>query len=34
MRLFEHPEFEQAILRTAEHFGSQGLRPAIVEKDY
>lgn len=34
MRLFEHPDFEQAILRAAEHFRSQGLRPAIIEKDY
>jgi hypothetical protein len=34
VRLFEHPDFEQAILRAAEHFSSQGLRPAIVEKDY
>jgi len=34
MRLFEHPDFEQAILRAAEHFRGRGLRPAIVEKDY
>lgn len=34
MRLFEHPDFEQAILETAEHFRAQGLRPAIIEKDY
>jgi hypothetical protein len=34
MRLFEHPDFEQAILRAAEHFRGQGLRPAIIEKDY
>jgi len=34
MRLFEHPDFEQAILRAAEHFREQGLRPAIIEKDY
>lgn len=34
MRLFEHRDFEQAILRAAEHFGGRGLRPAIVEKDY
>lgn len=34
MRLFEHPDFEQAMLRAAEHFRSQGLRPAIIEKDY
>lgn len=31
MKLFEHPDFEQAILRAAEHFG---LRAAIIEKDY
>ncbi|HZZ44209.1 MAG TPA: nucleotidyl transferase AbiEii/AbiGii toxin family protein [Tepidisphaeraceae bacterium] len=34
MRLFEHPDFEQAILRAAEHFRSRRLRPAIIEKDY
>jgi hypothetical protein len=32
--LFEHPEFEQAILQAAEHFREQRLRPAIIEKDY
>ena len=34
MRLFEHPDFEQAILRAAEHFRERKLRPAILEKDY
>ena len=34
MRLSEHPEFEQAIIRAAKHFASQGLRPAFIEKDY
>ena len=34
MKLFEHPEFDQAILQAAEHFRNQGWRPAIVEKDY
>lgn len=34
MKLFEHPDFGQAVLRAAEHFRSQGLRPAIIEKDY
>lgn len=34
MRLFEHPDFDQAVLRAAEHFRDQGLRPAIIEKDY
>src|SRR5947207_14719191 len=34
MKLFEHPDFEQAILRAAEHFRGQGLRPAVIEKDY
>lgn len=34
MKLFEHPDFEQAILQAADHFGGQGLRPAILEKDY
>jgi hypothetical protein len=31
MRLFEHPDFDQVVLRAAENFG---MRPAIVEKDY
>jgi hypothetical protein len=34
MKLFEHPDFEQAILSAADHFREQGLRPAIIEKDY
>jgi len=34
MRLFEHPDFEQAILQAAEHFKIRGLRPATIEKDY
>lgn len=34
MKLFEHPDFDQAILQTADHFKNQGLRPAIIEKDY
>jgi len=34
LRLFEHPDFEQAILRAAEHFRERNLRPAIIEKDY
>jgi hypothetical protein len=34
MKLFEHPDFEQAILRGADHFAARGLRPAIIEKDY
>lgn len=34
MRLFEHPDFDQAILRAAEHFRGRGLRPAMIEKDY
>lgn len=34
MRLFEHPDFDQAILRAEEHFQGRGLRPAIIEKDY
>ncbi len=34
MKLFEHPDFEQAVIRAAEHFRKQGLRPAIIEKDY
>jgi Nucleotidyl transferase AbiEii toxin, Type IV TA system len=34
LRLFEHPDFEQAILRASEHFHQRKLRPAIIEKDY
>jgi hypothetical protein len=34
MKLFEHPDFEQAILRATEHFDNHGLRAAIIEKDY
>ncbi len=34
MRLFEHPDFEQAIVQAAAHFGERRLRPAIIEKDY
>ena len=34
MRLFEHADFDQAIIRAAEHFRDRGLRPAIIEKDY
>ncbi|MGH7442465.1 MAG: nucleotidyl transferase AbiEii/AbiGii toxin family protein, partial [bacterium] len=31
MKLFEHPDFEQAVIRAGEHFR---LRPALIEKDY
>jgi predicted nucleotidyltransferase component of viral defense system len=34
VKLFEHPDFGQAILQAAEHFRQQGLRPATIEKDY
>jgi hypothetical protein len=34
LRLFEHPDFEQAILQATEHFRERKLRPAIIEKDY
>jgi predicted nucleotidyltransferase component of viral defense system len=34
VRLFEHPDFEQAVLQAAEHFRGQGLRPSLIEKDY
>lgn len=34
MRLYEHPDFEQAVLRAEEHFRSRFLRPPIIEKDY
>jgi hypothetical protein len=34
MKLFEHPDFEQAILKASEYFRAQGLRPLLIEKDY
>lgn len=34
VKLFEHRDFEQAILQASERFREQGLRPAIIEKDY
>jgi len=34
MKLYEHADFEQAILQAEEHFRNRGLRPAIIEKDY
>jgi Nucleotidyl transferase AbiEii toxin, Type IV TA system len=34
VKLFEHPDFEQAIIRAAEYFRARGLREAIIEKDY
>jgi hypothetical protein len=34
VKLYEHPDFEQAIIRAAEHFRGSGLREAIIEKDY
>jgi predicted nucleotidyltransferase component of viral defense system len=34
LKLFEHLDFEQAVTQAAEYSRSQGLRPAIIEKDY
>ncbi len=34
MKLFEHPDFDQAIIRAAEFFRARGLRESIIEKDY
>jgi hypothetical protein len=34
MRLAEHADFEQAVLRAADHFQARGLRASIIEKDY
>jgi hypothetical protein len=34
VRLFEHPDFDQAVIRAAEHFRPLGLRESIIEKDY
>ena len=30
MRLFEHPDFDQAVIRAAEHFRPRGLRATIA----
>lgn len=34
MKLFEHKDFEQAILAAEEHFKDRGLKATIIEKDY
>ncbi|MDX6463336.1 MAG: hypothetical protein QOE55_7033 [Acidobacteriaceae bacterium] len=34
MKLFQHADFEQAIIRATEHFAPRKLRPAVIEKDY
>ncbi len=34
MKLFQHKDFEQAILGAERHFHTRKLRPAIIEKDY
>jgi hypothetical protein len=34
MRLFEHRDFEQAILAAEEHFKDRGLKATVIEKDY
>ena len=34
MKLSEHPDFEQAILRATKHFQNRRLRAATIEKDY
>lgn len=34
MMLFQHADFDQAIIRAARHFQSHGWREAIIEKDY
>ena len=33
MKLFEHPDFDQAVIRAAEQFRPRGLRDAFIEKD-
>lgn len=33
-RLFEHQDFEDAVLHAEEHFRDQGIRAALIEKDY
>jgi hypothetical protein len=34
VKLFEHKDFEQAILGAEKHFSGRRLRPAVIEKDY
>lgn len=34
MKLFQHADFDQVVIRTARHFQSRGWREAIIEKDY
>ncbi len=34
VKLFEHPDFEQAIIRATEYFRSSGMRESVIEKDY
>ncbi len=34
MKLFQHKDFEQAILGAEQHFHARKLRPATIEKDY
>src|SRR5579864_7153546 len=34
MKLFEHPDFSQAILQAADYFRDRRIRAAIIEKDY
>ena len=34
MKLFQHADFEQAVLQAAEHFRARRLRPVVIEKDY
>lgn len=34
IKLFEHPDFEQAVIRAADYFRQRALREALIEKDY
>lgn len=34
MKLFEHPDFDQAIINAVDYFHTPGIREAIIEKDY
>jgi predicted nucleotidyltransferase component of viral defense system len=34
VKLFEHQDFDQAVIEAARHFEERGLRPALIEKDY
>jgi len=34
VRLFEHSDFEQPVIRAADHFRNRGLPPKTIQKNY